>query len=75
MKNTTLVGAFLLIIGIVLLVFQGFSFTRKEKVVDIGSVQISKDKRESVWLPPIVGWIVTGTGVALLVSGLRSSKA
>ena len=41
MKNTTLVGAFLLIIGIVLLVFQGFSFTRKEKVVDIGSVQIS----------------------------------
>ena len=75
MKNTTVIGAFLLIIGVVLLVYQGFSFTRKEKVVDIGPLQISKDKKEVVWLPPIVGWVVAGTGVALLVSGLRSSRA
>ena len=74
MKNTTPLGAFLLIIGIVLLVYQGFSFTRKEKVADIGPVQISKDKKEIVWLPPIVGWVVAGTGVALLVNGLRSKR-
>ena len=57
----------MIIIGIVMLVWTGFSFTRKEKVVDIGSVEISADKKEQVNWPPYVGGVILVAGVVLLI--------
>jgi hypothetical protein len=74
MKPMPLAGAVLLIIGVILLVYQGFSFTQKENVANVGPVHISAEKEKTVPIPPIIGWVVTGTGVVLLVAGLRSSK-
>jgi len=61
------IGLILIIIGIVMLVWTGFSFTRKEKVVDIGSVEISADKKEQVNWPPYVGGVILVAGVVLLI--------
>ena len=57
----------MIIIGIVMLVWTGFSFTRKEKVVDIGSVEIPADKKEQVNWPPYVGGVILVAGVVLLI--------
>lgn len=71
MKNNTLFGVLLIIIGAVVLVYQGFSFTHREKVLDIGPIKATADKTETVPIPPIIGWLAVGGGAVLLVSGLR----
>ncbi|WP_353124543.1 hypothetical protein [Parapedobacter pyrenivorans] len=60
-------GIILIIVGAVMLVWTGFSFTRKEKVVDIGSVEISADKKEQVNWPPYVGGVILVAGIVLLI--------
>ena len=61
------IGIILVIVGAIMLVWTGFSFTKKEKVVDIGSLEISADKKEQVNWPPYVGGIVLVAGVVLLL--------
>ena len=60
------IGILLIALGIVGLLYGGITWTRKDKVVDIGSVEITRDKHESVPLPPVVGAILLVAGVALL---------
>ncbi|GGG74053.1 hypothetical protein GCM10007415_01840 [Parapedobacter pyrenivorans] len=60
-------GIILIIVGAVMLVWTGFSFTRKEKVVDIGPVEISADKKEQVNWPPYVGGVILVAGIVLLI--------
>jgi hypothetical protein len=60
-------GLFILIIGVVLTLFEGFSFVTREKVVDLGSVEIVQNKRHSIPWSPVVGvaMIVIGGGMYL----------
>lgn len=69
--NKTL-GVILTIVGIVMLIWGGFSFTKKEKVIDAGPIQVSADKQETVNWPPYVGGIVLVAGIVLLVSGKKN---
>ena len=74
MKPMTITGAILLILGVVLLVYQGFSFTERKTILDVGPVHATANQERTVPIPPIIGWVVTGTGIILLVTGLRRSK-
>jgi len=65
------VGLVLIIIGIVMLVWTGFSYTKKEKIVDAGPIQISADKEKSVNWPPYVGGIVLIAGVVVFVASKK----
>jgi len=69
MKTNTLIGIILIGIGIVALAYQGITYTTKEKVVDIGSIQMTADKTKTIPLPPIVGAIALVGGIVLLVAG------
>lgn len=60
-------GIILIVIGAVMLIWTGFSFTRKEKIVEIGSLEIAADKKEHVSWPPYVGGAVLLAGFVLLV--------
>ncbi|MGN6393306.1 MAG: DUF3185 domain-containing protein [Gemmatimonadales bacterium] len=71
MKPAAIVGILLIILGVVGLAFGGFSFTHKEKVVDLGPIQASADKKESVPIPPILGGLAIVGGVVLLASSAR----
>ena len=54
-------------LGVLALAYGGFSWTRKDKVVDVGPIEISADKTESVALPPIAGGLMLIGGLALLM--------
>jgi hypothetical protein len=56
----------LIVAGILMLFFNSFSFTTKEKVVDAGPIQISADKENEVNWPSYAGGIVLAAGVVLL---------
>jgi uncharacterized membrane protein len=70
--NKTL-GIILLVVGIAMLIWSGFTYTKKEKVVDAGPIQISADKEHSVNWPPYAGGILVIGGIVLLVTGKKKA--
>jgi drug/metabolite transporter (DMT)-like permease len=71
MRLGTLVGLVLIVLGIVGLAAGGFSFTHKEKVLDIGPVHATADKKESVPISPILGTAAIVGGVLLVAATSR----
>ena len=71
MKSITVLGILLAVLGILALVYQGFSYTRQESVIDIGPIHATADEREHVPLPPIVGGLAFAAGAVLLAMGAR----
>jgi hypothetical protein len=69
MKTYTLTGIILIVIGIVALAYQGITYTTREKVVDIGPIQMTAEKTKTLPLPPIVGVVALVGGIVLLVMG------
>ncbi|PWS28981.1 hypothetical protein DHW03_03870 [Pedobacter yonginense] len=65
------VGLVLIIVGIAMLVWTGFSYTKREKVVDAGPIQISADKEKSVNWPPYAGGIILVAGVIVFVTSKK----
>ena len=70
MRPQALLGTLLIIIGVLILVFGGFSFTRERKVLDLGPLQVRAQERERVPISPLVGYgcVIVG-GILLLTSG------
>lgn len=72
MKQTTI--AFLLIgFGVLALAYQGFSYTTREKVIDLGPIQTTVAEKHSVPLPPIVGALAIVGGSVLLFRARSNS--
>lgn len=65
------IGIVLIIIGIIMLVWTGFTYTKKEKLVDAGPIQISADRQKDVNWPPYAGGIILIAGVIVLVTSKR----
>ena len=73
MKTNSLIGIILIVIGIIAFGYQGITYTTREKVVDIGPIQVTSDKTKTLPLPPIVGGIALVGGIVLLVMGNKKS--
>jgi hypothetical protein len=69
MKATTLVGILLIILGVVGLAYPRISYTTREKVVDLGPIEATKETKKSIPLPPVLGGLSLAGGVILLVAG------
>jgi hypothetical protein len=71
MKTNILIAVILIVIGIVAFGYQGITYTTREKVVDIGPLEVTADKTRTFPLPPIVGAIALAGGIVLLVVGMK----
>jgi hypothetical protein len=69
MKTYTLVAIILIAIGIVAFAYQGITYTTREKVVDLGPIQVTAEKTKTLPLPPLAGGIALVGGIVLLVMG------
>jgi uncharacterized membrane protein YidH (DUF202 family) len=73
--QTKTVGIGLIIIGVILTLYTGFNYVTTEKVVDIGPIQINKEKNHPVqWSPFIGGAILIGGIIILLAAGKNKSR-
>jgi hypothetical protein len=61
-------GLVLIALGLFGLAWGGFTYTTREKVVDIGPIHATRDETHSVPVPPIAGAVALVAGVALLVA-------
>jgi uncharacterized membrane protein len=73
MKPAGMIGVLLIVIGIVALAYGGFSYTKREKVIDAGPLQISADKEHTVPLSPILGGLCLVGGVVLVLAGNKKA--
>jgi hypothetical protein len=55
-------GIVIMIIGVLLTIFTAITFFTKQKVVDLGSVEINANKRHHVSWSPLIGIAVIGVG-------------
>lgn len=67
MKTTTLLAIVLIALGIGAFSYQAITYTTKEKVVDIGPLELTTEKTRTIPLPPIVGALALVGGILLLV--------
>jgi drug/metabolite transporter (DMT)-like permease len=74
MKPITLAGIVLVILGVLALAYQGISYTRQEKVLDIGPIHATAETHERIPLPPILGGLMLVGGVVLLVKGAKQKS-
>jgi hypothetical protein len=74
MKAVTVTGFLLVALGGLALVYQGFNYTREEKILDVGPIHATVDTQKHIPLPPIVGGLALVAGAALLVVGARKKS-
>jgi len=71
MKTNVLIGIILIVTGAIAFAYQGITYTSREKVVDIGPIQMTAEKTNTIPLPPIVGGLALVGGIVLLVTGKK----
>jgi uncharacterized iron-regulated membrane protein len=71
MRPTTIVGILLIVLGVVMLVTGGYSYEKRDKVLDAGPLQATVQHDKRVTIPPVLSGIVLAAGVALLFVGDR----
>jgi hypothetical protein len=73
MKSATLAGLALLVLGVLSLAYQGITYTTHKRIVDIGPIQATKEEKQTIPLPPILGGLALAGGVVLLIAGTKRS--
>jgi uncharacterized membrane protein YidH (DUF202 family) len=72
MKGTTIIGIVLIVLGIAALALGGFSYTDREKVLDIGPIEATTEERKTIPIPAVAGGAAVVAGVVLVLAGARS---
>jgi len=71
MRGTVLFGVVLLIVGLAGLAWPVITYTKTEKVVDIGPIEVTADREKHLPVPPIAGGLAAVAGVVIIVTGSR----
>ena len=74
MKPTILIGILLIVLSGLALAYQGFTYTHREKVFDVGPIHATADKQDHVSIPPILGGLALLGGIVLVVVGSKKSS-
>lgn len=71
MKPAFLVGVALIVLGVVALAYQGITYTKREKIIDIGPIHATAERQHIIPLPPVVGVIALVGGIVLVAVGSK----
>jgi hypothetical protein len=74
MKSTSLVAIVLIVLGVVALLYQGITYTKRETVLDLGPIHATAERQKTIPLSPILGIAAVAGGVVLLLSGSRKAR-
>jgi hypothetical protein len=72
MKAAFLAGIVLIVIGIVSLAYQGFTYHTQKRVADIGPIHATRTQDHTVPLPPVLGGLALVGGIVLIAVGAKA---
>ena len=64
-------GIVLIALGLIMMIYTGFNYVTKEKVVDLGPIEINKETNHPVQWSPIVGIVLFVGGIVVFVSSKK----
>jgi len=67
--NMKLLAIILVVVGILALVYQQFSYTKTEKDAQLGPIEIQHDETHTIPISPLVGVGCIVAGVVILATG------
>jgi uncharacterized membrane protein len=67
------IGIVIIIIGAVMLIWTGFTYTKKEKIVDAGPLHISADRQKTVNWPPYLGGVLIIGGIVIVATAKKTA--
>jgi len=68
-------GIVVLALGIIMTIFTGFNIITREKVVDLGPLEINKTEKTPVYWSPVTGGILIIAGAIILVGSRKGIKS
>jgi hypothetical protein len=66
-----IIGIILIVLGLLTLALPYVTFTKEEKVLDIGPIEAVAETKERIPVSPIVGGIVLLAGAGILIASMR----
>ena len=66
-----IVGVLLIVVGLIGLIWGGLSFTREEKVLDLGPIEATAERRQTIPIGPVAGGIALVGGIVLVAVSRR----
>ena len=60
------IGVALIVLGLAGLAWGGFTYTTREKFIDLGPIQATRDETHSIPIPPIAGVLALIGGIVLV---------
>jgi len=71
MSGTKIFAIVLIVVGALMLVYPAITYTERDKVVDLGPIEVTKEDTHRLPLSPIAGGIAIAAGIALMFMGSR----
>lgn len=75
MRALMIIGAILMVFGVLALAFQGVTFFTTDRVVDAGPLKIDVARPHTIVFHPVAGIVSLVAGLILVMAGRRSSSA
>lgn len=72
--NSIILGVALIVIGAMILGYGHFTYKSQEKFLEVGSLKATAERTKTVPLPPIIGWVLIGSGAGVLIFGATRPK-
>ena len=66
------IGIVLVVFGVVALAYQGITYTRRERILDIGLIHATADTKKTIPISPILGGLALVGGIVIVASGIRA---
>ena len=61
------IGVILIVVGLLGLMYGGYTYKTREKIIDIGPIQATNEEKHTIPVPPVAGAVALIGGVLLLV--------
>ena len=65
------IGALLVIVGVLVLIYGGFQYSRQRTLIDLGPIKATTTEHHQVPISPILGGVAILAGLGLLASSRR----
>ena len=74
MSGLRILAIALIVLGVVAFAYQGITYTKREKVLEVGPITATKETKETIPLPPVLGGLALVGGVVLLIASARGAR-
>lgn len=70
----TVAGIILIIFGIATFAYKGITYTKQEKVAQLGNLELTSNDQKTIYFPPVLGGLSIAAGIILVVVGRIKPK-